>query len=302
MPDRTAAIVIAVLVTCGAVSISSTDVRSAPAGRTSPAPDVVADYAGGIAARLRTADGRAVDGDLFLLMATAGSDVRARVYEETPLTHDNGVAPDVVESNAIAVATVETVWPTDVDVLEFTAAPGGGPSGGITYVIAYLNVLTNGAFTGELRVAATGELDADGYVGPVEAIAEKTAAAHLAGVDVLFTSVFPETEVADMHAGRLIGEMFRARDTPAPLAEERNWTSYRTWGETRRADGMDVVGVHHVGDVAAYLCGAGSDTACTVLGLLDATDAATVAATRPHGGGSRQPASGDQAGVSVPVR
>ncbi|MGI9644106.1 MAG: S16 family serine protease, partial [Ilumatobacteraceae bacterium] len=233
-----------------------------------PAPDGVADFAGGISARVRHADGTAVDGYLFLLMATAGSDAEARVYDATPFTHDNEIPSNTIESNDAAVATVEAVTGVDISAVELTTAPGGGPSAGITYAIAYLNMLTDGAFTDELRVAATGRMGRHGYVDPINAIIEKTAAARLADADVLFTPVIPSEDAAAAHGARAVGEMFRARHTPAPLAEERRWTIYRTWGATRPDDGMDIVGVRHIGDIAAYLCGAGSEVACTTLELV----------------------------------
>ena len=159
-----------------------------------PTPDATADYTGGTATRLHTADGAPVPGDVFLLMATAGSDAPARLYDQTPYTHDNGTAADAHESNIAANATVGTITGIDVGLLELTTAPGGGPSGGITYTIAYLNVLSDGAFTGDLRIAATGRIGTHGYFDPINAIDEKTAAAHLADADVLFTPSPPTTE------------------------------------------------------------------------------------------------------------
>lgn len=283
-------------------ALGGNDGHRAPAGphseRPSTPPDDVAEYAGGTAARVRDASGTAVDGDLFLLMAVAGSAADARLYDATPFTHENEVPSETLESNNAAVATAATIAGVDVELLEFTTAPGGGPSGGITYTIAYLNLLTDGAFTDDLRIAATGRMGRHGYIDPINAIAEKTAAAHLADADVLFTAVVPNAEVSETHASRAVGEMFRARNTPAPLAEERRWTRYHTWGATRPTDGMDIVGVRHIGDVAAYLCGTGSETACTTLDhVADAYDAPPGTATPASDGPT-----GLTRGPSLPVR
>jgi len=243
-----------------------------------PTPDASADYTGGIATRLHTADGTPVPGNVFLLMATAGSDATAQLFDETPYTHDNGTAADAHESNVAAVDTVETVTGTDIDLLELTTAPGGGPSGGITYTIAYLNVLSDGAFTGDLRIAATGRIGTHGYVDPINAIDEKTAAAHLADADVLFTPSTSTDQHLDTYGARHVGERNRARHTGNPLADERRLDNYHAWGADR-PDGMDIIHVRHVADVAAYLCGTGSTYACHITELLE--DTTTEFTTKP---------------------
>ncbi len=228
-----------------------------------PTPDATADYTGGLAARLHSTGSTPIPGDVFILMATYGSDNSARLFDRTPYIHDKGTAADSHESNVDAAAVVEAITGADVDLLDFTTAPGGGPSAGITYTIAYLNIISDGAFTGDLRVAATGRLGSDGYVQPILAINEKMAAAHLADADVLFTPSTPGAEHLADHSARDVGELFRARNTGASLADERELGSYRSWGATR-PDGLDVVGIRHIADVAAYLCGNGSTYACDV--------------------------------------
>ncbi len=259
-----------------------------------PGPDATADHPGGIAARIRTTDGNPVPGEVFLLMATAGSVAPARLYDETPYRHDRGVAPEAQGSNVAAVGLVETITGADVELLELTTAPGGGPSGGIAYTIAYLDVVSDGAFTGDLRVAATGRLGTQGYVDPVNAIDEKTAAAHLAGVDVLFAASTPGDDQVDLYGARSVGERHRARHTGATLADERRLDEYRAWG-ARRPDAMDIVHVRHVADVAAYLCGAGSDDACHVTGLLERT-------TTEFATGPTRPASARRSAAEPPGR
>ncbi len=258
--------------TNGAVgAVDASDIRipvvSHPIKR---APDRVADHVGGIAARLRRADGTTVAGHLYLLLATVGSEEHARLFEQTPFTHDRGAHADTIESNRLAAAAAEALTGHDVEHVEFTTAPGGGPSGGLIYLIAYLNLTSDGAFTGDLRVAATGELRAEGYIAPVTAANEKVGAAELAGTDVFFTSAAPSHAAVAEHGGRHTGHRFRSRHGRSPLATERSLDEYETWGATR-PDALDIVSVGHVADVAAYLCGAGSGYACAVADQLGTT-------------------------------
>lgn len=233
-----------------------------------PGPDRTSNTAGGTAARVRTGDGTPVPGDLFLLMATPGSDARAGLFDGTPYTHDRPIRSDTVESNEMAHELVEAVLGSRIQQRDFTTAPGGGPSGGLIYTISYLNVMTDGSFTGGLRVAATGRLESRGYVHPITGIDEKTVAAALAQADVLFTPSTPADDPLAEYGARFVGELFRSRSATLDLADERLLGHYRDWGATRPQQ-MDVVAVRHIGDVAAYLCGAGSDTACEVEELIE---------------------------------
>jgi hypothetical protein len=231
-------------------------------------PDLVADHVGGTAARLHTADGTPIVGNVFLLTASSGSTANARLYDATPYTHDYGAHPDTIASNLIAVQTVRTITDSDVDLLDLTAAPGGGSSGGVTRAIAYLNVISDGAFTGDLRVAATGRLEPEGHVGSIDHIDAKTAAAHLADADVLFTPSVPSAETRDAYGTRFVGELVRDPSTGVTLNDPRRLEIFHRWGASR-PNGMDIVDVRHLIDVASYLCGTGSTFACHLTELLD---------------------------------
>ena len=203
-------------------------------------------------------------------MATVGSNRPARLYEETPYTHERGRHDDTDEANARAASTAEAISGTTVEPAELTDAPGGGPSAGLTYLIAYLNEISDGAFTGDVRVAATGALADEGYIDPVTGATEKLGAARLADVDVLFTPTAPSHAAIAEHAERHVGQRYRSRRGRVTLETERDLDGYETSGATA-PDGLDVVGVGHIADVAAYLCGAGSSTACAVRDLLAGT-------------------------------
>jgi hypothetical protein len=231
-------------------------------------PDVVADHVGGIAARLHTADGTPIIGDVFLLMGSNGSTANARLYDTTPYTHDYGAHPDTIASNLLAAQTVGKITGTTVELLDLTGAPGGGPSGGVTRAIAYLNVVSDGAFTGDLRIAATGRLGPDGHVSSIDHIDAKTAVAHLADADVLFTPSAPTSEVRDTYGARFVGELVRDPSAAVTLNDPKRIETFHQWG-TSRPDGMDIVDARHLIDVASYLCGTGSTFACHITELLD---------------------------------
>ncbi len=237
-------------------------------GTSATGPDLVADYVGGTAARLYDTDGTPLAGNVFLLIGSGGSAANARVYDSTPYTHDRGTHPDIVASNLLASRVVEAITDTDVEFIEMTNGPGGGPSGGLARAIAYLNVLSDGAFTGDLRVAATGELSPEGHVSAIDDIDAKTAAAHLAGADVLFTPSVPTSEALEAYGARLGGESVRDPSTGASLNDPRRVELFRQWGAGRPV-GMDVIDTRHLIDVSSYLCGAGSTFACDITEQLD---------------------------------
>lgn len=259
-------------------AVEAADVRTPMVGHpTGQSPDQVADHVGGIAARLRRSDGTPLPGHLYLMMATVGSREHARLFEQTPFTHNHGQHADTIESNHLAIEAAEAITGNDIEHIEFTTAPGGGPSGGLIYLIAYLNLISHGAFTGQLIVAATGQVEDEGYIGHIKGVDEKLGAADLAEADVFFTASTPSHAKVAEHAERHAGHIYRTRHGQATLASERGLDDYQTWGTTR-PDALDVVKVGHVADVAAYLCGATSNYACSIadqLGAITTSDTLT---------------------------
>lgn len=61
----------------------------------------------------------------------------------------------------------------------------GGPSAGLMYTLAIIDVLTPGDLTGGRIVAGTGAIDADGNVGGVGGVRQKVVAAEAAGAEVM---------------------------------------------------------------------------------------------------------------------
>ena len=70
----------------------------------------------------------------------------------------------------------------DVDI---NSGRVGGPSAGLAFTLAIIDVLTEGSLTGGLDVAVTGVIAEDGSVLPVGGVPQKTAAAREAGADVM---------------------------------------------------------------------------------------------------------------------
>jgi hypothetical protein len=263
-------------------------------------PDRIADHVGGVAARLHLDGEVAVPGDLFALFATNGSDDAARLYDTTAYTLvREDVHPEMAASNQTAAGVVADIVGHDVSPLDFTSAPAGGFSAGLTFAVGYLNEVSDGAFTGDVGVAATGALDDDGYLDWVTAIDEKTAAAQVAEVDVMFTTATPTYSTLDRYAARYEGDLHGARRTGTALAAERNWSAYEQLGADRPTAGMDVVAVAHLGDVAAYLCGAGSAFACDVRATLADTTIGALAPEAEQVAATEDPAGVKSSGIAA---
>jgi PDZ domain-containing protein len=84
-------------------------------------------------------------------------------------------------------------FPIDVDI---DSGNVGGPSAGLAFTLAVLDVLTPGELTGGLDVAVTGTISGDGEVGDVGGVRQKTAAAIDEGYDVFLvpSKEFPDAE------------------------------------------------------------------------------------------------------------
>ncbi len=69
-----------------------------------------------------------------------------------------------------------------------------GPSAGLPYALEVLDVLTAGELTGGLKVAATGELQTNGTIGPVGGVAQKVITVKRAGAKVFLVPKANEAE------------------------------------------------------------------------------------------------------------
>lgn len=95
-------------------------------------------------------------------------------------------------------------FPFDVQI---DSGDVGGPSAGLAFTLGVLDVLTPGELTGGADIAVTGTIDAEGNVGLVGGVPQKTAAVIAGGYDV-FIVPRDELEQARERAGddvRVIG-------------------------------------------------------------------------------------------------
>jgi PDZ domain-containing protein len=78
----------------------------------------------------------------------------------------------------------------------------GGPSAGLAFTLALIDDLTEGELTGGRNVAVTGTIDAEGNVGPVGGVAQKTVTARKAGA-IAFLVPPAEEKDARKFAGKM---------------------------------------------------------------------------------------------------
>lgn len=133
-----------------------------------------------------------------------------------------------------------------------------GSSAGLMFALTYLDVLSPGSLVGELRVAGTGGIGADGRVFPVSHVEVKVAAALLAQPDVVFTPRPP----------RLIdpAAVFEAVPTVPYGADDSvsGWLHLGAYRDNGRQAGQHpgataFVVVHDVRQALAWLCGRTGD-------------------------------------------
>jgi Lon-like protease len=93
-----------------------------------------------------------------------------------------GAAPDDASRPVIGVVTN----PTPVRDLNITInlKDVGGPSAGLMFALGIVDKLEPGSVTGGRYVAGTGEISADGAVGPIGGITQKLVAARAKGAEV----------------------------------------------------------------------------------------------------------------------
>jgi PDZ domain-containing protein len=151
-------------------------------------------------------DGNAVDeiGEVGELLQPGGPGATHTLTVERPAGGDTRLEVDVTTIEAeddatraiIGIAPEDRIsgfdFPIDVSIDTGTV---GGPSAGLAFTLAILDVLTPGELTGGHRVAVTGTMDLDGRVGPVGGGAQKGIAVRDAGYEVFLV---PSDEVDEV--------------------------------------------------------------------------------------------------------
>jgi PDZ domain-containing protein len=140
-------------------------------------------------------DGTAVDapGEIGELLQAGGPGASHTLTVERPAGGDTRLDVDVTTIAAeddptraiIGIAPEDRIsgfdFPIDVTIDSGTV---GGPSAGLAFTLAVLDVLTPGELTGGRRVAVTGTMGLDGAVGPVGGGAQKGIAVRNGGYEV----------------------------------------------------------------------------------------------------------------------
>jgi hypothetical protein len=185
---------------------------------------------------------------------------RLRVYDQS-LPTERGSDSAIAKSQNVA-------WHVAMTLLGRSRAPArpgeipdwarprtarlDGPSAGLLYALADLDLLTPGRLAGSLRVAATGAVGSDGVVTSVRMVEAKLAAARLARSDVFFAPAIPAGEVAAMvlsHQGR--------PEAPGAIGDWLNTEGYELAGRAASAQSgvAALVQVDDVRQALAWLCG-----------------------------------------------
>ncbi|MFN2486597.1 MAG: PDZ domain-containing protein [Acidimicrobiia bacterium] len=105
----------------------------------------------------------------------------ARSVEVVLAAREDDPSSPIIGISAEALnPTFEFPFPIDID-----AGLIGGPSAGMMYTLAVIEVLTTGELASARVVAGTGTIDEDGNVGSVGGIRQKVVAAEAAGAEVM---------------------------------------------------------------------------------------------------------------------
>jgi predicted S18 family serine protease len=228
-----------------------------------PAPffwdDEAARPAGGEAARFELEDpSQAPDLSAWYHLSYIPGGQRLRVYEHSPRT-SLGLDSAIAKSERVA-------WRVAIDLLGPPVGGGDiptwarprtgntdGPSAGLLFALASLDVLTAGPLAASLRVAGTGAIGSDGVITAVRMIDAKLAAARLASVDVFFA---PEVSADRAAAPHVVSHLGRPAAERA-IGDWLNTAAYERAGRaaTLHPGTLAVVEVDDIRQALAWLCG-----------------------------------------------
>lgn len=153
-------------------------------------------------------DGQPVDSpdEVGALLQPGGPGATHRLTVERPPGGDTTVeleiatipAPEEPTRAIIGIAVEDRLVGADLpfDVL-IDSGTVGGPSAGLAFTLAVIDVLTPGELTGGHLVATTGTIRLDGSVGPVGGAAQKAVGVREAGYEVFLV---PQAEVDEVRA------------------------------------------------------------------------------------------------------
>jgi PDZ domain-containing protein len=132
-------------------------------------------------------------GDVIVLTVKRGDEVLD--LDVTLTGRDDDPAVPMIGISAIALnPRFEYPFPIDID-----AGLVGGPSAGLMYTLAVMEVLAPDDLTHGYVVAGTGTIDSAGNVGPIGGVRQKVVAAEAAGADVMLV---PESNLEEALTAR----------------------------------------------------------------------------------------------------
>jgi hypothetical protein len=227
---------------------------------------------GGQAARIEYADGRYyAETSAWYRLAYVDGGTRLQVYDHYAAS-STGPDSDMMRSETTAWQVAnQVVAPkyrsATVEVPPWARVRTGnntGPSAGLIFTLAYIDLLTPGALAGGLRVAGTGGIAVDGLAYAVSGIDVKIRTAMLTHPDVVFVTDRPSQleHVTIIEAGST-----RFMEVGDTIATTLALHSYEQAGRTAKADHgtAPVVIVHDLRQALAWLCGrADSASTCAI--------------------------------------
>jgi len=125
--------------------------------------------------------------------------------------------------------STEHKFPIDV---QFGLQNVGGPSAGMMFALGIIDRLTEGSLAGNHHVAGTGEISAEGNVGPIGGIAQKMVAAKNAGATIFLAPADNCNEVVGRVPDGLnvlkISALSQARAALTKIADGENPSNFAT--------------------------------------------------------------------------
>jgi PDZ domain-containing protein len=110
------------------------------------------------------------------------------------------MAADTSSSEALSVGQVRANK-LETKNIQFKVKETGGPSGGLVFAIALVELLTERDILQGEHIAGTGTINARGIVGGIGGINEKIASAQKVGATLFFAPVSNASEIANIPAG-----------------------------------------------------------------------------------------------------
>ena len=127
---------------------------------------------------------------------------------ETDLDRDEEIVlsahPDEPDRGIIGIRGLheQMRWHSLPFSVEISVDSVGGPSGGLAFSLALVDLLTPGELTGGMSVAVTGTISSDGSVGEIGSVRQKAIAARRSGAD-MFIVPHAMLDEASMGAGSM---------------------------------------------------------------------------------------------------